>query len=235
MGVKISYHSLHTDKRNFNCYFVPTYGGGMEIFMMFQRFSLGDLATNSYVLYDEKSSVAALFDAPAEADVILGFLNEKGLSLKYIFLTHAHFDHILALKELKEATDAQIVIHKDEEQYLNNTGLNLSYFPLPEVKADVLVNDGDIIVFANTKIKVIHTPGHTLGGVCYHFDETLVSGDTLFYGSIGRYDFPMGDFDTEIRSIKEKLLILPDDIKVYPGHGPSTTIGNERKVNPYLL
>ena len=203
--------------------------------MEFQRFSLGDLATNSYILYDQNSGVAALFDAPAEAEVILAFLNKKGVDLKYIFLTHAHFDHIMALKELKTATGAQIVVHSDEEQYLNNTGLNLSYIPLPEVKADILVNDGDVIEFADVKIKVIHTPGHTLGGVCYLFDETLVSGDTLFCGSIGRYDFPMGDFHTEINSIKEKLLILPDDIKVYPGHGPSTTIGNERKENPYLL
>jgi glyoxylase-like metal-dependent hydrolase (beta-lactamase superfamily II) len=203
--------------------------------MEFQRFSLGDLATNSYVLYDQAKGVAALFDAPAQADVILDFLNGKGVELKYIFLTHAHFDHIMALKELKEATGAKIVVHNDEEQYLNNTELNLSYFPLPDVKADILVNDGDIVEFADLRIKVIHTPGHTLGGVCYLFEKTLVSGDTLFYGSIGRYDFPMGDFDTEINSIKEKLLILPDDIKVYPGHGPSTTIGNERKGNPYLL
>lgn len=203
--------------------------------MDFQRFSLGDLATNSYVLFDEKNGVAALFDAPAEADRIIAFLNEKGLSLKYIFLTHAHFDHIMALSELKETTGAQIVIHRDEEQYLNNTELNLSYFPLPSVKADIKVCDGDVIEFADVKIKVIHTPGHTLGGVCYLFDETLVSGDTLFYGSIGRYDFPMGDFDTEINSIKEKLMVLPDNIKVYPGHGPATTIGNERKENPYLL
>ena len=203
--------------------------------MMFQRFSLGDLATNSYVLFDEKAGVAALFDAPAEAEKILDFLNERGLSLKYIFLTHAHFDHILALGELKAATNAQIVIHTDEEQYLNDTKLNLSYMPLPEVKADILVSDGDVIDFSDVKIKVIHTPGHTLGGVCYMFDDTLVSGDTLFCGSIGRYDFPMGDFNTEIKSIKEKLLILPDKIKVYPGHGPSTTIGNERKENPYLI
>ncbi len=203
--------------------------------MQFHRFTLGDLATNSYLLYDEKSGDAALFDAPAEAEKILDFLKYKRLNLKYVFLTHAHFDHIMALTELKTSTDANIVIHRDEEQYLNNTSLNLSYMPLPEVKADIIVADGDVIEFCNTIIKVIHTPGHTLGGVCYQFDETLISGDILFYGSIGRYDFPMGDFDTEINSIKEKLLILPDDIRVYPGHGPSTTIGNERKENPFLL
>lgn len=203
--------------------------------MEFQRFSLGDLATNSYVLYDTQSGFAALFDAPAESEVILAFLNEKRVELKYIFLTHAHFDHIGALTEVKSATGAQIVIHCDEEQYLNDTSLNLSYVPLPAVKADIKVSDGDIIKFADVEIKVIHTPGHTMGGVCYLFDKTLVSGDTLFCGSIGRYDFPMGDFNTEINSIKEKLMTLADDITVYPGHGPSTTIGNERKENPYLI
>ncbi len=141
----------------------------------------------------------------------------------------------MALSEIKAATGAKIVIHCDEDQYLNDTSLNLSYVPLPQVCADIKVSDGDIIEFADTKIKVIHTPGHTLGGVCYLFDKALVSGDTLFCGSIGRYDFPMGDFDTEINSIKKKLLNLPDEIKVYPGHGPSTTIGNERKENPYLI
>ncbi len=203
--------------------------------MDFQRFVLGELSTNSYLLFDENSGVAVLFDAPAEAEKILGFLTERKLCLKYIFLTHAHFDHIMALSELKSATGAQIVVHRDEEQYLNDTSLNLSYVPLPAVKADVIVDDGDIIECCDVKIKVIHTPGHTMGGVCYLFDETLICGDTLFCGSIGRYDFPMGDFYTEIKSIKEKLLILPDNIKAFPGHGPSTTIGNERKENPYLI
>ncbi len=203
--------------------------------MNIQRFVLGDLATNSYLLYDETNGGASLFDAPAEPEIILEFLKEKNLNLQYIFLTHAHFDHIMALSEIKSATGAQIVIHCDEEQYLNDTSLNLSYVSLPVVKADIKVVDGDIIEVADTKIKVIHTPGHTLGGVCYLFDKTLVSGDTLFCGSIGRYDFPMGDFDTEIHSIKEKLMTLADDITVYPGHGPSTTIGNERKENPYLI
>lgn len=203
--------------------------------MDFKKFTLGELATNSYVLFDEKSGVAALFDAPAEAERILDFLKEKELTLKYIFLTHAHFDHIIALSELKAATNAQIVIHYDEERYLNDTSLNLSYISLPKVDADIKVSDGDVIEFCDTKIKVIHTPGHTMGGVCYLYDEILVSGDTLFCGSIGRYDFPMGDYAAEINSIKEKLMPLPDNVKVYPGHGPSTTIGNERKENPYLI
>ncbi len=196
--------------------------------------TLGYMGVNSYILFDKNSHKAALFDAPAEAERILKFLAENGLELEYIFLTHGHFDHIGALSELKTKTGAKIVIHKDEEKYLNDSALNLTFEPLPEVYADVLVNGEDIMEFCDTKIRIIHTPGHTVGGVCYYFDNILISGDTLFQGSIGRFDFPLGDFATEIKSIKEKILALPDETQVYPGHGLATTIGAERKENPYL-
>lgn len=202
--------------------------------MRFHRFSLGELVTNAYILFSEEDGKAVLFDAPAEPERILDYLEKHNLSLEYIFLTHAHFDHILALDQLKKATGAKVVVHELEEKYLNDSSLNLANVKLPHLSADVLVKDGDIIEFCGTNIKVIHTPGHTTGGVCYLFDETLISGDTLFLKSIGRFDFPLGSFEEEIRSIKEKLMVLPDEIKVYPGHGFSTTIGRERKENPYL-
>lgn len=196
--------------------------------------TLGYMGVNSYIIFDKNAHKAALFDAPAEAEKILKFLSENGLELEYIFLTHGHFDHIGALDELKTKTGAKIVIHKDEEKYLNDSSLNLTFEPLPEVHADVLVKDGELIEFCDKKIRIIHTPGHTVGGVCYYFDDILISGDTLFQVSIGRFDFPLGDFATEIKSIKEKILVLPDETQVYPGHGLSTTIGAERKENPYL-
>lgn len=202
--------------------------------MRFHRFSLGELVTNAYILFSEEEGKAVLFDAPAEPEKILDYLKKYNLSLEYIFLTHAHFDHIMALEELKKTTGAKVVVHELEEKYLNDSSLNLSNVKLPYLSADILVKDGDIIEFCGINIKVIHTPGHTTGGVCYLFDETLISGDTLFLKSIGRFDFPLGNFEEEIRSIKEKLMILPDDTKVYPGHGFSTTIGRERKENPYL-
>ncbi|MBO5955496.1 MAG: MBL fold metallo-hydrolase [Clostridia bacterium] len=203
--------------------------------MELHRFSLGNMVTNSYILFSEEHRQAVLFDAPAEPEKILKYMEERELTLQYIFLTHAHFDHILALSELKAKTGAKIVLHEKEEQYLNDISLNLSFEELPHVDADVLVKDADVFEFCGTQIKVIHTPGHTVGSVCYYFDDTLISGDTLFLGSIGRFDFPMGSFEDEISSIKEKLMILPDDVKVYPGHGFRTSIGRERKGNPYLL
>ncbi|MBE7024007.1 MAG: MBL fold metallo-hydrolase [Ruminococcaceae bacterium] len=203
--------------------------------MKFRSFSLGDMAVNAYLLFDEESKGAALFDAPMEAEDVLGFLRENGLTLEYIFLTHAHFDHIWALDAVKSATGAKVVVHRLEEKYLNDSSLNLSYMPLPTVSADILLEDGDTIDFHGTEIRVIHTPGHTEGGVCYLFDVFLVCGDTLFKGAIGRFDFPGGDYKTEIRSIKEKLMVLPDSLNVYPGHGAATTIGDERKENPYLI
>ncbi len=197
-------------------------------------FPLGYMGVNSYIIYDKEVGKAAVFDAPAESEKILGFLKENGLALEYIFLTHGHFDHIGSLSELKAATNAKVIIHKDEEKYLNDSSLNLTFEPLPELYADILITDGDRFEFCGTEIKVIHTPGHTVGGVCYYFDDCLICGDTLFQGSIGRFDFPLGDFATEIKSIKERILTLPDETKIYPGHGLSSTVGIERKENPYL-
>ncbi len=202
--------------------------------MDFKIFTLGYMGVNSYVLYDKEAGKAAVFDAPAESEKILGFLNENNLKLEYIFLTHGHFDHIGCLFELKTATDAKVIIHKDEEKYLNDSSLNLTFEPLPELFADILTKDGEVFYFCGKEIWVIHTPGHTVGGVCYYFDDCLICGDTLFQGSIGRFDFPLGDFATEIKSIKERILTLPDATKLYPGHGLLTTVGIERKENPYL-
>ena len=187
--------------------------------MKFRSFSLGDMAVNAYLLFDEESKGAALFDAPMEAEDVLGFLRENGLTLEYIFLTHAHFDHIWALDAVKSATGAKVVVHRLEEKYLNDSSLNLSYMPLPTVSADILLEDGDTIDFHGTEIRVIHTPGHTEGGVCYLFDVFLVCGDTLFKGSIGRFDFPGGDYNT----IMSRALAMGgfEDVEIdyYPNGG----------------
>ncbi len=207
--------------------------------MFFHRFILGELVTNCYLVADEDTKNAVLFDAPADAEKVIAYLDEKGLRLNLICLTHAHFDHILALGELIKKTGAECLLHKDEEQYLKNPELNLAgkrKNEIGEISGYSLLEDGDKIALDGIKIEVLHTPGHTKGGVCYLVNgEILISGDTLFSGSIGRFDFPLGSFEEEINSIKEKLMPLGDEIKVYPGHGFSTTIGKQRKENPYLI
>lgn len=206
--------------------------------MLFHRFILGNFVTNCYLVADEDTKNAILFDAPAEADKILDYLKKNDLTLKKVFLTHSHFDHILALQEVIDATNAELLLHKDEEKYLKDPALNLAgehsgEFNTPD--AYQLLSDGDEIVLDSIKIKVIHTPGHTQGSTCYFVNDILISGDTLFSGSIGRTDFPLGSFDDIISSIKGKLMLLNDETKVYPGHGFSTTIGKQRKENPYLI
>ncbi len=206
--------------------------------MIFHRFILGDYVTNCYLIADDETKNGILFDAPADSEKILDYAEKNGINIKYICLTHAHFDHILALNELKEKTGAEFMLHEKEEKYLTDPSLNFIDKVAPETtipKPDRLLRDGDTIVLDNLTFKVIHTPGHTEGGVCYLIDNVLISGDTLFSGSIGRYDFPLGSLEDELRSIKEKLLVLDDETKVYPGHGFSTTIGKQRKENPCLI
>lgn len=206
--------------------------------LFFHRLVLGELSTNCYVLADEATRNAVVIDAPSNADKILKLLDKNGLRLKFIFLTHAHFDHIMALNELQQATEAEIFLHTGEEKYLNDSSLNLSYQfnkQLPKIENYRLINDGDVLSLDSLRFEVIHTPGHTEGSVCYLIDNILISGDTLFSGSVGRTDFPSGSFETEINSIEKKLMCLSDELKVYPGHGFSTTIGKQRKENPYLI
>ncbi len=196
------------------------------------------MVTNCYVAVSETTKNAVLFDAPAEPERILDYLTENGFSLKYILLTHAHFDHIMALDKIKKATGAMLMLHADEEKYLNDSVLNLAEtvpVKIPELAADRVLHDGDVVSLDDMEIKVIHTPGHTEGSVCYLMGEILVSGDTLFHRSVGRADFPLGSFENEIKSVKEKLMPLDDGVKVFPGHGFSTDIGHERKENPYLI
>ncbi len=206
--------------------------------MILHTLVFGALQTNCYILADEESKCAMVIDAPDNADKILEFAKDKGYNITDIILTHGHFDHILALKELKETTGATLSTFVDTEEFLKDRVLNLCHYvniELDPIIPDKLLKDGDIINFCGNEIKVIHTPGHTKDCICLLFGKTLISGDTLFRSSIGRWDHPTGDMAQEIESIKEKLLVLPDDTNVYPGHGPSTTIREERRVNPYIL
>ncbi len=200
---------------------------------------LGGLQTNCYVIYNDESKEAIVFDPAGEGKKIIRFLNNHDLVCKAILLTHGHFDHILGVSDLKEATGADVYIHEKEAQLLENPVLNASSqigqnFSL---KADVLLKDEQMLDLIGFNIKVIHTPGHTAGGVCYLFQEqaVLISGDTLFQASVGRSDLPTGHGRLLIESIKTKLMILDESIDVYPGHGPATTIGFEKNNNQFIL
>ena len=206
--------------------------------MIIKKLEVGPIMANCYILGCDKTKEAVVIDPGDESDKILMELAKLSLKVKYIINTHGHFDHVGANKKLKEVTKAKLLIHSKDEHMLSqldksaaNWGLSAENSPLPDQK----ISDGDKIIFGEITLKVIYTPGHSQGGVCLYTDGVLFSGDTLFANSIGRTDFPTGDHDTLIASIKEKLFVIDDNTVVYTGHGPETSIGHERKNNPFLM
>lgn len=201
-------------------------------------FPLGDIGANCYVLTDDVTKQAVVIDPGVPSDEVNDAL--MGYDLKYILLTHGHFDHIFGSASLKELyPDAKLCIHKNDEICLNDRSYNLigddySGF-LPEMKADIIMNDGDVIAFGDVQLKVLHTPGHSEGSVCYvdELNKIIFSGDTLFCLTVGRTDFITGSFEKMMESVK-KLSLYDDEYSVYPGHNRSTTIGFERKRNRYM-
>ncbi|MFH1380322.1 MAG: MBL fold metallo-hydrolase [bacterium] len=199
-------------------------------------FVVGSLEENCYLLFDEDSRESALIDPGAEAQVILSFIANHNLLLKSIILTHGHGDHIGAVGQIKEKTKALVYIHQKDAQALGSPRLNLSCTLDKEIiapDADFFLDETKEIKVGSASYKVIHTPGHTIGGICLYGEGRLFSGDTLFLEGIGRSDLWNGDGGLLIRMIKEKLFTLPGDTKVYPGHGPETTIGWEKEHNPF--
>lgn len=202
--------------------------------MIIKQFVLGQLENNVYLVVDERTKKAVLIDATALSDEIIKTVKELGAKVEYILLTHGHFDHVMGVNALKKALNTEAVIHKDDLPVSDNVNEFTRLFGLPDSempKYELFIKDGDTITVGDMKINVIHTPGHTEGGVCYLIDDKLFSGDTLFRESIGRTDLFGGSFDKLSQSIKNKLFSLNDNITVYPGHGPLTTIGHEKKYN----
>ncbi len=206
--------------------------------MKVKRFTYGSCVANSYVLTKENSNKAVIIDCCGANRKILDYISECGCELSAILLTHGHFDHIEGVRELRELTGAKIYIFNTENRFLFDKNLNLSnsedWTEDESCSADFLLSDGDVIKVGDFEIQVIHTPGHTSGSVCYKIGNEIFTGDTLFKQSIGRSDFPTGDYNVEIDSIYNKLFSLENDTKVYPGHGFSTTIGKEKEENPFL-
>lgn len=201
------------------------------------KMSLGALQANCYFLTDNQSGETALIDPASESERIIEYIELNKLKVKYIILTHIHIDHIEALDRVKTFTGAKIAVHSKEAESLNDNVDTMSYIldtTAPCSKADIKVVEGDELLLGNTKLKILHTPGHTVGGICVLCENVLFSGDTLFFESVGRSDFKGGDHAHLILSIKEKLMILPEDVCVYPGHGRSTTVAYEKRFNPFI-
>ncbi len=200
---------------------------------------LGMVGTNCYLLCNMDIKECVLIDPADSQDEISRMIDESGCSLKGILLTHGHFDHIMAADAVRDKYGVKVYASCDEKNTLEQPHINLgeAYGLKLSVKADVWHKDGEILKLAGFDIEVLHTPGHTEGGSCYYIREigVLFSGDTLFCGSVGRTDFPGGSMSEIVRSIKEKVMVLPDDTKVYPGHGEGTSVGYERVNNPFLV
>jgi hydroxyacylglutathione hydrolase len=205
--------------------------------MIIKQFVLGALENNNYLLIDDESKEAVLIDCTQENGDIENALLEHNAKLKYLLLTHGHFDHILGVNYFRNKYNCEVLLHEADRILIERMPEFAKAFGLPPAeiqKVDRYINENDTIKFAGTQIKVIHTPGHTQGCVCYLVNDDLFTGDTLFYESVGRTDLPGGSFKQIVSSIKEKLFVLDDNIKVYPGHGPTSTIGHEKANNQFV-
>lgn len=206
--------------------------------MKMKRFALGALWTNCYVVWDEKGN-GIIVDPGGPAEEVEEFVKKNDLHIHWIILTHGHGDHLGGVADVRNLSEHGVAIHEEDAASLTSAKSNLSAYMGQTVEfaaADRLLTDGDELKVGSLLVKVIHTPGHTLGGigllVCEGSDMIYLSGDTLFARSIGRTDLPGGDEDTLLASLK-KLESIPDTVKVFPGHGPETTIGEEKNYNPY--
>lgn len=208
--------------------------------IIIHRLVLGPIATNCYLVSRSQSGECVVIDPADQAEIIIQKVEQLNLTVKAILLTHGHYDHIGAAMELKRHYGVKIYANELEKEVLMSDYKNLSSVMGTHgfgIEADYDVKDGEVLHFAGLDIKAISTPGHTAGGMCYLMEsdgkQVLFSGDTLFAGSVGRYDFPTSSGTALFHNIKEKLLVLQDDVMVYPGHGLATTIREERKNLPY--
>ncbi|MBR3601116.1 MAG: MBL fold metallo-hydrolase [Lachnospiraceae bacterium] len=200
---------------------------------------MGSVQTNCYFVYKENDNKIIVVDPADRGEYLYNAFKEAGLEVAAILLTHAHFDHIWGCNKLRELSGVQVFALEDEKELCESAKLNVSEdVGRPyTVTVDWYLRDGEKITIEDMEFKVIATPGHTQGSCCYYFekDNLLISGDTLFEGSVGRTDLPTGNGPTLSRSLKEKLMVLPDETLVFPGHGNSTTIGDEKKYNPFCV
>ncbi len=205
--------------------------------MIFEALEVGIYGANCYIAGSEESGEAAIIDPGADFNKIDSKLNELGLKPKMIILTHYHGDHIGAVKDFVDKYGLKVYIHKEDAEALKDPAMNFTKSMFGKglsLKADVELLDGDEISLSELKFEIIHTPGHTRGGICIKVGNIMMTGDTLFNSSIGRTDFPGGSYEEIINSIKEKIFKYDDDTVIYPGHMSPTTIGKEKQFNPFV-
>ena len=198
---------------------------------------VGPLSSNCYIVWDEKEKLGVIIDPGDDAEIIIDRVNDLGIKIKYILATHGHFDHIGGVAKLRKNLNTEFLAHEgdfffieDGENAAKRWGIAIDQPPKP----DRFIEDGEKIKFGEFELEVLHTPGHSPGGVSFLYDRMLFGGDTLFQGSIGRTDFRKGSFEDLSTSIKTRLYTLPDDTIVYTGHGPITTVGDEKKFNAFV-
>jgi hydroxyacylglutathione hydrolase len=210
--------------------------------MNIQNFVFNPVQENTYIIWDETCE-CAIVDAGCfnqkEFDKLDGFIKSKNLKPVKLINTHGHFDHIFGIEKCRKAYNLMWESHYGDNFWVEGAREKAAMFGIPiqpVTLAEVELNDGDEIFFGNSNLKVLHVPGHSHGSVCFYEEKSkiLITGDVLFNGSIGRTDLPGGEYETLIRGIHSKLLVLPDDVEVFPGHGPATTIGDEKIRNPFL-
>ena len=207
--------------------------------MKIENFVLGPVGTNCYIVSNEETKECFLVDMAACPPELVSHIKNLGLTVKAVLLTHGHFDHIMGLDRFLEEFPVPVYACAAEKELLESAQLNSSSGMLGQpytFHGAQYVKDGDLLEIAGMKIQVIQTPGHSIGGCCYYIadEQTLFSGDTLFRASIGRTDLPTGSMGALVRSVTEKILVLPDETRVYPGHMEETTVGYEKKYNPFL-
>ena len=205
--------------------------------MQIKTYVAGPVQANNYLVIDENAKEAILIDCSDYIQEVVDYVKENALKVKYILLTHGHFDHVLGINRMKKALNTKVYVHEGDKEQVLQTREVMTMFGLPTDGVENPVIDGtlpDDLALGGQKIQVIETPGHTPGGVCYLIGENLFSGDTLFQGTIGRTDLPQGSFQQIKHSVKDILFALDDNIKVYPGHSGASTIGYEKKFNDII-
>ncbi len=207
--------------------------------MKIDRFVIGPVGTNCYIVRNDDTDECFVTDPAACPPELVGHIRKEGLNVKAVLLTHGHFDHIMGLDDFLKEFPVPVYAFSEEKPLLESAELNssLGMFGRPYTFSGAeYVSDGQILHIAGFEIRVIHTPGHTAGGCCYYIpaENVLISGDTLFRASVGRTDLPTGSMGDLVRSVREKLFVLPEETKVYPGHMEETTIGYEKKYNPFV-